>query len=156
MPFAKTSDLHYIHWSLTHACFLPPFLPALSPSNVTSCSTVFRMINSWLFPLSMLRSSRPRTTSASYAKRSGLSSSLLPGSDCRRILSPGRLLDADVVGLEVKPKSLWPKPVLKLFMNDFRLGIVAEMSDQHSSASASASAGTKARPGWRVVEIFAL
>jgi hypothetical protein len=143
--------------SVLHSCFLPPFLPALSPSNVTSCSTVFRMINSWLFPLSMLRSSRPpRTTSASYAKRSGLSSSLLPGSDCRGMLSPGRLLDVEVVGLEVKPKSLWPKPVLKLFMNDFRLGIVAEMSDQHSSASASASAGTKARPGCRLVEVLAL
>jgi hypothetical protein len=72
------------------------------------------------------------------------------------MVSPGRLLDVEVVGFEVKPKSLWPKPVLKLFMNDFRLGIVADMRDQHSSASANASAGTKARPGWRVVEVLAL
>ena len=67
--------------------------------------------------------------------------------------SPARFLDVDQVGSEVNPKSLFPKPVLKLFMKFLRLGIVADTKDQHSSASARAIAGAKARPARGAVEI---
>jgi hypothetical protein len=67
--------------------------------------------------------------------------------------SPGRFLDVVIVGLEVKPKSLWPKPVLKLFMKDFRLGMVADAREKQSEALARMSAGTKVRPGRTVVEV---